>query len=102
MWSVLFNLNTWVGASFAAIIVSLGAILWYGPQQYRIAETETATRLTQEYNDAVDNLVDPADKAVARQVHCVATGGVWFAGRGFCDHGRDTSDDSVDRWNIFD
>lgn len=76
--------NTYIGALLGAAIVALWAVFWHGPNEYERAELETRERLVSNYNDAVGDLTDAGDKAVARQVMCIADGGMWFAGRGEC------------------
>lgn len=84
-WQFFTSINTYAGAAIAGILVFIWAIFHHGPNEYKRAELVVTQKLTEAYDEAVGDLTDEADKAVARRVQCVASGGVWLAGRGICN-----------------
>lgn len=85
--SFLLSIKLWVGALSGACLALLWALLWYGPQQYRLGGDRKAAELQEIYDRVGKELFDAADKAEFDRRVCVRDGGVYVVATGQCHKG---------------
>lgn len=82
-----------IGVGLASALVSASLVSAYMslvtvPSAKRDAVKIATAKLTETYNQAVEELSDEADKAVVRAGVCRNTGGRWLPGAGECIGGK--------------